>query len=379
MILDTIAASGTQGSALPRIRALIDTGALITGMSNEEVAWYLLTKGGEGANAGLLHCDGVVFLDDADRKMVLVREGLKVQRLEQSGVRATRRFAFYDQIHTTGMDIKHALNAEAVLTLGKGMVWRDYAQGAYRMRGIGVGQTIRLFVPPEILSLIQTAVAMGEGTHPADVRRRQEMLPSGAARTRQLLCDVAAWQVSKAMETEHVQWTLLMQQSANNVWRKRALELLKQYHTRVGLTLPPTAAAARQKVAIQLQDAVDIYRSRIDYAVGNAVPRAVGFAARIAAICAEPAHLKFIAGDREAETQVRLRQLISFCLFVCCILFVYSSIIFLLLAVLTGAGDYRSRAQRRGGASRGGRRERGGRRGAAARAARRRRLQPARR
>ena len=69
-ILDTIASSGTEGSVLPRIRALIDTGALITGMSNEEVAWYLLTKGGEGANAGLVHCDGVVFLDDADRKMV---------------------------------------------------------------------------------------------------------------------------------------------------------------------------------------------------------------------------------------------------------------------------------------------------------------------
>ena len=42
-------------------------------------------------------------------------------------------------MHTTGMDIKHVLDAEAVLTLGKDLVFRDYAQGAFRMRGIGHG------------------------------------------------------------------------------------------------------------------------------------------------------------------------------------------------------------------------------------------------
>ena len=42
------------------------------------------------------------------------------------------------------MDIKQVLNAEAVLTLGKDMTFRDYAQGAFRMRGIGQGQKIKL-------------------------------------------------------------------------------------------------------------------------------------------------------------------------------------------------------------------------------------------
>ena len=51
-----------------------------------------------------------------------------------------KRFAFYDQIHTTGMDIRHGLSARAALTLGKDMVFRDLAQGAFRMRGIGEGQ-----------------------------------------------------------------------------------------------------------------------------------------------------------------------------------------------------------------------------------------------
>lgn len=127
----------------PRIHALIDTGALITGMSNLDVARFLLPW-----------ADGVVFLDEFDRKMILVRATGRVVKLAQCGISVKRRFAFYDQVHTTGMDIQHVLNAKAVLTLGKDMTFRDYAQGAFRMRGIGRGQTIHLFVIPEVDRLI---------------------------------------------------------------------------------------------------------------------------------------------------------------------------------------------------------------------------------
>ena len=101
----------------------------------------------------------------------------------------TPHFSFYDQVHTTGMDIPQAAivsiaivssmtivsvrcchghghpayiyiydipqaaGARAVLTLGKDLVFRDYAQAAYRMRGIGKGQTLVLFVPPEVRNL----------------------------------------------------------------------------------------------------------------------------------------------------------------------------------------------------------------------------------
>jgi hypothetical protein len=50
--------------------ALIDTGALVTGLSNLEVVLYLLFANGEGG----LHkkgFEGVVYLDENDRKMVL--------------------------------------------------------------------------------------------------------------------------------------------------------------------------------------------------------------------------------------------------------------------------------------------------------------------
>lgn len=70
-------------------------------------------------------------MDDNDRKMILVRDGMKVWPLSQRDINKNRRFAFYDQVHTTGMDIQHALNAKAVLTLGKDMTFRDAAQGEF--------------------------------------------------------------------------------------------------------------------------------------------------------------------------------------------------------------------------------------------------------
>jgi hypothetical protein len=124
---------------------------LITGISNHDVALYLLRK-------GLPDMKGVVFLDEQDRQMVLLRKGFKVVKLAESGLAWSERFTFYDQVHTTGMDIKQTVDAIAAVTLGKDMVFRDYAQGAFRMRGIGKGQTIKLLVVPEILERIRVQV-----------------------------------------------------------------------------------------------------------------------------------------------------------------------------------------------------------------------------
>ncbi|KAJ0406964.1 hypothetical protein P43SY_005197 [Pythium insidiosum] len=115
--------------ANPPFHALIDTGALITGFENHEVAAFLLEH-------LPTEMEGVVFLDQDDRQMILLRDHNAPMPLVQCGLSPTKRFTFYDQVHTTGMDIKQCVNARAVLTLGKDMTFRDYAQGAYRMRDI---------------------------------------------------------------------------------------------------------------------------------------------------------------------------------------------------------------------------------------------------
>ena len=118
-------------------------------MTNKQVTAYLR------ANGLGKWCEGVVFLDESDEKVVLVKATGRVVKLAQCGIGLEARFAFYDQVHTTGMDIHHALTARAALTLGKDMVFRELAQGAYRMRGIGKGQTVTFLVIPEVQQLIK--------------------------------------------------------------------------------------------------------------------------------------------------------------------------------------------------------------------------------
>ena len=87
--------------------------------------------------------------------------GMMTVRLDQCGVPLERRFTFYDHCHTTGMDIKQFYTARAALTLGKDMTIRDLAQGAYRMRGIGQGQTLVLLVIPEMATAIRDCLHAG--------------------------------------------------------------------------------------------------------------------------------------------------------------------------------------------------------------------------
>jgi hypothetical protein len=213
-------------------RALVDTGALITGMANLQVAQFLLAAGLDGL-------DGVVYLDETDKKMILLRDGLAVLPLEQCGVDKAKRFSFYDQVHTTGMDIKQGLDARAALTLGKDMTFRDYAQGAFRMRGIGVGQTVDLVVVPEVLELVHAhagaglGLAGGANAHRAAVHNPLGELGSGP-RDAQVLKDVAAWLVVNQMRSEKVQFNLLCEQNVANVWRKRAFGSLVHCRAVVG-------------------------------------------------------------------------------------------------------------------------------------------------
>ena len=95
--------------------------------SNLQVAATLLEY-------GLPHVAGIVYLDQDDQKMILLREGSVVMKLEQCGLDRAQRFSFFDQVHTTGMDIPQPLGARAALTLGKDMTFRDFAQGAFRSR-----------------------------------------------------------------------------------------------------------------------------------------------------------------------------------------------------------------------------------------------------
>ena len=252
----------------PQVHALIDSGAIITGLDNYEVAKYLL----EHLPSEML---GVVFLDRDDRKMVLQRQGGRLTPLDRSGLRPEQRFTFYDHVHTTGMDIKQSPNAHAVQTIGKDMTFRDLAQGAYRMRGIGKGQTIELYLIPEVANRIQDDLKI--------IENRQH------GRENPLL-DVPAWLLLNAMRMEGLQFMQLSMQELRDVWRSRALEaLVLEVVTNVSSSMPSSKRMRRfefvhmeedTKMDVEeddqietLKQSIEKFREKVGFAVPDGVPR----------------------------------------------------------------------------------------------------------
>jgi hypothetical protein len=178
---------------------------------------------------------------------------MNVVRLNQSGLPPQKRFSFYDQIHTTGMDIHQCIDARAALTLGKDMTFRDYAQGAFRMRGIGKGQTIELFLIPEVMRLIADQMRRCAGKQIGQAQQFQAPAPApvtgyaadlmslgptpltqpppqNIGSGRQLLINVAAWLTVNGMKSENMQFRMLCHQSIDNVSRKRAYHMLTMHY-----------------------------------------------------------------------------------------------------------------------------------------------------
>lgn len=148
----------------------------------------------------------------SNRVNPFVRHGMHVVRLAQAGIPVHRRFSFYDQIHTTGMDIHQCIDARAVITLGKDMTFRDYAQGAFRMRGIGQGQTLELFIIPEVMERINKHQQLLTGR----LNPQQNTVPTDSLLSlgpvqpyvsgNSLLVHVTSWLTLNGMKSENMQF-----------------------------------------------------------------------------------------------------------------------------------------------------------------------------
>ena len=134
--------------------------------------------------------------------MILVKATGRVLKLQQCGIPVEKRFAFYDQVHTTGMDIHHVINAKAVLTLSKDMVFRDFAQGAYRMRGIAKGQTIHIMVIPEVRDLIIRELHKCGNTYQIAAWNRIKQVEFTVPEHASILKDITAWLIVNSMRSK---------------------------------------------------------------------------------------------------------------------------------------------------------------------------------
>ncbi|EEQ97587.1 hypothetical protein Pmar_PMAR028394 [Perkinsus marinus ATCC 50983] len=196
-----------QAASVEGVYALIDCGALITGVSNLHIAQELLRI------LPAATFDAVVFLDDSsDQRLILERSNNgKAIPLAYSGLDPRRRFTFYDHIHTTGMDIAQPAGSIGMITLGKETTFRDYAQSAFRMRGLGgtLGQKLTLIttaqVSKQILGDQQSSISQGE-----------------------LLLRVFARVCLNSISSVSSQYVLLCEQNVENVWRYVAWRRMEQ-------------------------------------------------------------------------------------------------------------------------------------------------------
>jgi hypothetical protein len=199
--------------------------------------------------------------------MVLVRETRRIVDLEQCGINPTKLFAVYDQIHTTGTDLPFlsTFNARAVQTLGKDMVWRDYVQGAWRMRRLGCGHSIHLFIIPEVHELITRELGLAQLGLSVELQSSTET---------DILRGVAAWLVINAMRLEKVQFQQLLLQNTSNVWRKQAFSiLLKSSRRDLGITFssPNSEPVTAQGDLVSFYSALSCFSEEVGFSVDESI------------------------------------------------------------------------------------------------------------
>ncbi|KAL8720734.1 MAG: hypothetical protein Q9225_002434 [Loekoesia sp. 1 TL-2023] len=128
----------------PSVRVLIDVGAQILDLSNDQVVqnWLELVP---DADAG-------VYFDEDDYAMVLTRAGKK-ERLVTSAFsnRMDRCLVYLDDVHTrAGTDLKLPRTVRAAVTLGPRLTKDRLVQACMRLRQLGHGQSLMFVAPPEV-------------------------------------------------------------------------------------------------------------------------------------------------------------------------------------------------------------------------------------
>lgn len=132
----------------PNARALIDAGALIKGLSNEEVAKALLNASNSA------DIDGVAYYDEDNELKILEKTSMKSVIFKDSSIPKERRITFYDQSHTLGSDIPQQRDAKALVTLSETLKKYELFQAIWRMREIDKDQKLSFLIPKNIKSLI---------------------------------------------------------------------------------------------------------------------------------------------------------------------------------------------------------------------------------
>ena len=118
-----------------RCYTLIDCGAIITEISNKQVAQFLIhnLRG---------NCKGIVyFCDDTNKIKVLLRNG-NILPISSCHIDNKCLFVYLDEVHTRGTDLKFPPNTRGIVTVAKHLTKDKYMQAVMRLRQLDFKQSI---------------------------------------------------------------------------------------------------------------------------------------------------------------------------------------------------------------------------------------------
>ncbi|KAI0253215.1 hypothetical protein BJV78DRAFT_1302727 [Lactifluus subvellereus] len=127
----------------PEIRVLLDVGAQMLELQNDELARHWLDLRPDVSAA--------VFFNDWDDLTVLTQDGVIEPFISSPFNRQLDKCVVYlDDAHTRGTDLKLPQEMRAAVTLGPKVTKDRLVQGCMRMRQLGKGQSVMFFAPGEV-------------------------------------------------------------------------------------------------------------------------------------------------------------------------------------------------------------------------------------
>jgi hypothetical protein len=132
-------------------KMLIDIRALLTGTSNLEVAQALLSN----CNEHTPQIKGIVFFDQDDRLMVLMKDRSEPIPYEECNLSSHERLTYCDQTHSFGADIPQCERAKALCTFDGLADEDEMVQGVGRMRQFLQKQSIEWLLTKETKNTIK--------------------------------------------------------------------------------------------------------------------------------------------------------------------------------------------------------------------------------
>ena len=137
----------------PYARLLLDAGALMTDLSNKQVAleWLELVKNAEAA----------VYFNENDLMIVDRQRNETFFEMSPYKFQLDRCVIYLDDTHTRGTDLKIPKGFIGTVTLGKGLTMDRLMQACMRMRMLGDGHKVQFFASNEVHTAIENQNKIG--------------------------------------------------------------------------------------------------------------------------------------------------------------------------------------------------------------------------